>query len=270
MMMNSNHYKFFIGHKMPDFPIWENFSFYQMPNFDDKASTSFFKSNSSNDKVFGEYASLFSIKNDLRRAAEGDTLITICQYRRFVFNRKLGRKSKTMPWCMVLSHEEIVNLNIKEEYLPLSKNSFLIGSPINIKSIMEQYSEYHYIRDLLKFTSILIDLELLTNTEALNFLNQQYVIPAPSCGTFPLAAFIEIFDLLELAANGFWNNGYRPYSDLYQCRVIGFLLERLNSFLLLSYVKNNSLKIGELYGVTTLVLPKNATSIDVKKGFVEY
>jgi hypothetical protein len=119
----------------------------------------------------------------------------------------------------------------------------------------------------LKFTSILIDLELLTNAEALNFLNQQYVIPAPSCGTFPLAAFIEIFDLLELAANGFWNNGYRPYSDLYQCRVIGFLLERLNSFLLLSYVKNNSLKIVAISGLMSsalslIAMPKIGSWLD--------
>jgi hypothetical protein len=50
--MLSNHYKFFIGHKKPDFPIWENFLFYDMANYSIKASTSLFKRNSINDKIF--------------------------------------------------------------------------------------------------------------------------------------------------------------------------------------------------------------------------
>jgi hypothetical protein len=80
----------------------------------------------------------------------------------------------------------------------------------------------------------LIDLEVLTNEEAFSCLNQEYLIPALSYGTFTIRSFISIFDKLEEAAKGFWSSGYRPYENKYQCRVVGFLLELLNSYLLIS------------------------------------
>jgi hypothetical protein len=50
---------------------------------------------------------------------------------------------------------------------------------------------------------------------------------------------------------------------------MGFLLERLNSFLLLSYLSEASLSINDSLGMTTLVASKDAKNNDVQKGLVE-
>jgi hypothetical protein len=137
-----------------------------------------------------------------------------------------------------------------------------------LPSILQQYAEAHFIRDILQFTSTLIDLGILTDEDAFQFLNSKYLIPSPSCGTFTLSCFIDIFKTLELAAIGFWSNGYKSYDDQYQSRVVSFLLERLNSFLLISYINKRSLNINNLLGFTTMVTPENSDATDVQRGLV--
>ena len=265
--MEQNHYKYFIGHRKPEFPIWENFSFYKQPHADFSYANSLHEIYS-NHKIFNEYASLFHLRHTFDNSKNFDKLITICQYRRFVFNKKLGKHSVANPWCTVLKYNEMKSLNVTNEYLPLAGNMYLLGSAIQMPSILQQYAEAHFIRDILQFTSTLIDLGILTNKDAFQFLNSKYLIPSPSCGTFTLGCFIEIFEVLELAATGFWNNGYKSYDDQYQCRVASFLLERLNSFLLISYINKRSLNIDNLLGFTTMVTPENSDAVDVQRGLV--
>jgi hypothetical protein len=265
--MEQNHYKYFIGHRKPEFPIWENFSFYKLPHTDLLEINSLCEIYS-NHKIFNEYASLFHLRHTFDNSKVFDQLITICQYRRFIFNKKLGRQSVAMPWCTVLKYEEMKSLNVTNEYLPLTGNSYLIGSAIQLPSILQQYAEAHFIRDILQFTSTLIDLGILTDEDAFQFLNSKYLIPSPSCGTFTLSCFIDIFKTLELAAIGFWSNGYKSYDDQYQSRVVSFLLERLNSFLLISYINKRSLNINNLLGFTTMVTPENSDATDVQRGLV--
>lgn len=265
--MEQNHLKYFIGHKKPEFPIWESFLFYEASNENSSEGDS---SNAilSNHKIFNEYASLFHLKSTFDNLKNLDDLITICQYRRFVLNKKLGKQSINMPWCRVLTHKEAQSLKITNEYLPFPGNTYLIGSAIQIPSILQQYADHHSIRDILRFSSLLVDLGIFTNEDTFNFLNSQYLIPSPSCGTFTLGSFITIFRILEVAAMEFWSNGYKPYEDQYQSRVISFLLERLNSFLLISYLNQAHLNINNLFGITTMVAPENSDIDDVQRGLV--
>jgi len=265
--MENNHYKYFIGHRKPEFPIWENFQFYKVPDTS-FSETDFLSTIYSNHKIFNEYASLFHLRQTFDNSKNLDDLITICQYRRFVFNKKLGRPSKIMPWCMVLTYKEMMSLSITDEYLPLSGNAYLIGSAMQLPSILQHYAAFHFTRDILRFTSTLVDCGIFTDEDAFNFLNSQYLIPAPSCGTFTIGCFITIFKVLELAAIEFWNNGYKPYDDPYQSRVVSFLLERLNSFLLLSYLDKSSQNINNLFGTTTMVAPQDSDAFDVQRGLV--
>jgi hypothetical protein len=249
--MKTNHLKLFVGHKKPDFPIWDGFDFYELPSQEKRSTHGLFKHHLYNDKIYNEYASLFLINRQIQESKRVPEFITICQYRRFVFNKKIGQKSKLTPWCTVLTYDQLSKINVHELYLPRNDQSYLIGSIINVPSIIDQYASAHFLRDILRFTSILIDLEILSDAAALNFLKFNLIIPAPSCGTFPANAFVNLFNIIENAAKGFWNNGYRPYGDEYQSRVMGFLLERLNSFLLINHpLIINSKK--DLIGFTTL------------------
>lgn len=234
--------------------MWEGFSFLETNKGKEPSVGSSFRLNYLDDTVFNEYSSLFFLRRKLMdEGSAGDTL-TLCQHRRFVLNRPIGRQSTNQPWALVLSQSEVQGLDLSSELLPRPGLSYLIGSGFTLpKGLLTQYTDAHFIRDILKFTSVLVDTEILTDRQALAFLNQNYLIPAPSCGSFPLECFLEIFAKIELAASAFWNNGYKPYQNSYQRRVCAFLLERLNSFLLLRYLLDHGENIKQLTGTTTVV-----------------
>lgn len=234
--------------------MWKGFSFLETNNGPPPCAGGSFEFNYLDDKIFNEYSSLFFLRRKLMdECSDGDTL-TLCQHRRFILNKQLGRQSENQSWVRVLSQIEVDGLNLGNEVLPLPGRSYLIGSAFDLpKGIMTQYAAAHFLRDILRFTSALVDAEILTNQEALLFLTQTQLVPSPACGSFRLACFLEVFAKLELAASAFWNSGYKPYPDSYQGRVCGFLLERLNSFLLLKYLHEQGENIKQLAGSTTVV-----------------
>ncbi len=234
--------------------MWEGFSFLEINKDKDLCAGSSYKLNYLDDKIFNEYSSLFFLRRKMmEEGSAGDTL-TLCQHRRFVLNKRMGRQSQNQSWVWVLSPVEVEGLDLHKEVLPLAGRSYLIGSAFDLpKGIMIQYAQAHFLRDILRFTSTLVDAEILTDQDALLFLTQTQLVPSPSCGSFRLACFLEVFAKLELAANAFWNSGYKAYRDSYQSRVCGFLLERLNSFLLLKYLHEQGENIKQSTGSTTVV-----------------
>jgi len=84
------------------------------------------------------------------------------------------------------------------------------------KSLLEQYAGAHYIRDILRFSSTLIDSGILSGAEVNEFLGTKFLIPSPSCGTFDVRSFLQIFETLENSARSYWNDGYTPYDHPYQ------------------------------------------------------
>lgn len=247
-----NSYKYFVGHKAPDFPLWPGFSFFENEN--DVAQRGPYIENVNDDSVISEYFSLFNLKRKLREADAGpNDLITICQHRRFVLNVKSGAPAKNLP-ARVIAQDTIKHLSFGPELFPREGQNYLIGSTMKLKEgMMHQYARCHHIRDLLRFCSDLVDAELLTDDEAEEFLNQKSLMPAPSCGTFELHLFFEIMDFLETATEVFLSSGYKSYEDIYQFRVVAFLLERLNSWLLLKRMRQMSLDFKKIAGFTTIV-----------------
>ncbi len=234
--------------------MWKGFSFLDANKGKDFSTGSSSMLNYLDDKVFNEYASLFFLRRKMMdEGSAGDTL-TLCQRRRFVLNRPMGRQSTNQEWALVLSLSEVAGLDLGNQLLPLPGRSYLIGSGVTLpKGLLMQYAEAHFLRDILRFTSVLVDAEILTDRDALAFLFQKYLIPAPSCGSFRLECFLPILATLELAASAFWSDGYKAYQDNYQSRVCGFLLERLNSFLLLRYLIDHGENIKHSTGSTTIV-----------------
>jgi hypothetical protein len=212
---------------------------------------------------------LFALRRQLLDSSNKDgDIITIAQYRRFVLNFPLGKDSTNQSWVKVISTQEAEQFNLVDGLMPRHNQSYLLGSAVSlIDGISGQYAQVHFFRDILRFTSVLIDSEILSDNEANAFLNQKIFIPSPSCGSFTIELFIELFGQLEHAARVFWDNGYKVYDHPYQGRVCSFLLERLNSYLLLKHLLAKNLNLGSLLGHTTLVsnnlvIPVGLTSND--------
>lgn len=120
-------------------------------------------------------------------------------------------------------------------------------------SLLEQYASVHHIRDILRFSSALIDSEILSGAEVDEFLGTKFLIPSPSCGTFDVRSFLKIFETLEDSARAYWNDGYTPYDHPYQSRVCSFLLERLNSYLLVKHLAKENQALEDVAGSTIVI-----------------
>jgi hypothetical protein len=256
-------YRYFVGHRKPDFPIWNGFVYFELPP--PSINSSLLELRLLDHRLLSEYASLFQLRRNLLGIENPDDQITIAQYRRFVINVPLGLKSSNLPWARVLSPEIMRDLPLQEELLPQTGQDYLIGSALHLPmGILGNYAGSHYTRDILRFTANLIDIGIMSNAEAFGFLNQPLLIPSPSCGSFPLKGFLEILGILEKAAEAFFENGYQAYDDRDQGRVCGALIERLNSYLLIKQLSEQQISCEQVMGSTTLV----SDSLKVTRGLM--
>jgi len=246
--------KLFIGHKPPDFGLWPGFVYASQnggdfplpkdPLLDQITST-----------VLSEYHTLFMLRRKLEESGVTEGQLTICQHRRFVLNTALGETAVNLPSTWMINAATAASLDAN--LLAPKEGDYLIASPLILSNtILDQYHLHHPLRDLLRFLSDLIDAGLINANDAHNLLNLKVLIPVPGCGVFPIRAFLKIFALLERCARAWHAGGYIPRSD-YQARVTGFMLERLNSYLLICYLTENGVDFEKAVGHTTVVSEGN-------------
>lgn len=261
-------YRYFIGHRKPDFPLWKGFEFFKPPPlFSDASPLDQFLADH---RLHSEYSSLFQLCDTLATQGITDGQITVAQYRRFVLNIPLGLKSTNLSWVRVLNPADMQDLVIEDEVMPLPGQSYLIGSgcPLPL-GMLGNYAGSHYTRDILRFTANLVDADILSNSQAFHFLNQPILIPSPSCGTFPLAKFLRMIGVLKKALIAFYQGGYKSYDHPYQGRVCGFLIERLNSYLLLKELSDANLNMQTVMGSMTMVSESLEVPIGMMAKYLE-
>lgn len=250
----TQHLKLFIGHKPPDFGGWPGFTYASQQGGDFPLPTDP-KLDQITSNVLSEYLALFMLRRKLEAESITDGHITICQHRRFVLNTAMGEKAVNLPSTQMINAQAAADLNT--ELLMPVVGDYLIGSPLMLgTSILKQYHVHHPLRDLLRFMSDLIDAQLLTAADAHNLLNMNVLIPAPGCGVFPIKTFLKIYALLEKCALAWHASGYVPRTE-YQARSTGFMLERLNSYLLICYLAETGLDFQKVAGHTTVVSESN-------------
>jgi len=248
------HLKLFIGHKPPDFGLWPGFTYASQHGGDFPLPRDpLLDAISSN--VLSEYHTLFMLRRKLEESGHNEGLLTICQHRRFVLNQALGQPALNLPSSWMINAATAASLDT--QLLEPRQGDYLIGSPLVLASnILDQYHLHHPLRDLLRFLADLIDAGLINAGDAHNILNLKVFIPVPGCGVFPVRAFLKIFSLLEQCTRAWHAAGYIPRSE-YQSRVTGFMLERLNSYLLICYMTENGVDFAQAVGHTTVVSEGN-------------
>jgi hypothetical protein len=250
----SIHLKLFIGHKPPDFGVWPGFTYASQKGGDFPLPTDP-KLDQITSNVLSEYLSLFMLRRKLEAEDITDGLITICQHRRFVLNTAMGVKALNLPTTQMINAQAATGLNT-ELLMPVA-GEYLIASPLVLRnSILNHYHVHHQLRDLLRFLSDLIDAQLLDTAGAHTLLNMNVLIPGPGCGVFPIKTFLKIFALLEKCTLAWHASGYVPRTE-YQARSTGFMLERLNSYLLINYLIETGVDFEKVVGHTTVVSESN-------------
>jgi len=250
----SNQIQLIIGHKRPDFKIWSGHQFASMNPIDEndfKLVTDFELKETLPDELIGEYYFLFLLRRQLEKNPTVES-VTISQYRRFVTISPIGKPSDNMSYSNVISPIEASDNSISSLIRP-KKDGWLISSEFpNSPNVAFHYSKYHILRDWYRFLSDAFDANLLTQAEIMEASLVNRMVPAPSNGVFPVQYFIEHLKRLEHCALAYKNNGYIK-RDSYQRRVVGFCIERLHSYFLLSTLARLKLNFTDVSGRQIMV-----------------
>lgn len=170
-----------------------------------------------------------------RFAGESD-FIEISSFRKRILPAPLGRESRTYPTMRELRLRDITQRRDIEVFSPQIDRGFLVAQPINFKkSVFDHYSRIHHARDILDYCSLAVELGVLDRDSAAEFLDAKKFIPCGvEQGIFPRIWLVETLSGIERVSRQFlhrWGDRVKTYDD-YQVRAVGFLSERLGSFIL--------------------------------------
>lgn len=189
-----------------------------------------------NGSSLSEYVQLFWLLDNLAPLISDRNFIRIFHYRRFVSPETppIGRRSSNLPWATTI---HAADLDAFDSSFSRNCDSEIFNTPVQFHGgMLYQYAQSHVLEDMLNFSKFLTENSILTPLDCAEFLSMQIHIPSCNIGIFTKHAYIEIFRTLRKAA-GFLDSPYFVLRTGYQRRSVGFLLERLNSYLIIKRIR---------------------------------
>jgi hypothetical protein len=163
--------------------------------------------------------------------------LELCAYRKKVIDTKIGFSSLTYSSMQIVNGLSLDASTIQSIKARVNINDFLVSKPLIFDSdLMLQYANCHLLQDLLDYTSIAIDLSIINQEHAEMFLRCKLLIPGGcELGRYPIDWSIKTLSALRQVGAEFlarYKKRIECY-NAYQIRALGFLSERLGSYLLL-------------------------------------
>jgi hypothetical protein len=255
--MNNTELKIVYGHKPPVFDVPSDWKILTTDptNNSEKSfyvdDDSIWK-NDNNSDVLSEWSYLIPLAKKLKTMPEIKT-IRLAQYRKIVSN--VGIENSVL-------HSDSGHFVIQKKYLD-SYNIDNITQAVNsnymlsqcvmfdtvFTTVLAQYNEAHHIEDLLRFTADAIACEEISELDANLFLHMnKLIVSGIGLGVFPTVNFIKHMEKLEKIINFHYTNKWKKRSDSYQCRNLGFCLERMSSYLLFKELSELGIKWKSVLG----------------------
>lgn len=182
--------------------------------------------------TLSEYAQLLWLLDHLDDILAGHRFLRVFHYRRFIAPIRPAQAASALnqPWAMVIQANE---LDQYESAFDRSEESELINTQMSFdQGVLGQYAQVHVLEDMVNFGRFLAQAKVLPGQQVLGFMNMKTFIPSSSIATYGKENFRAIFSVLRRAA-AFMESPYYQRREGYQRRAMGFLLERLNSYLVL-------------------------------------
>lgn len=187
-------------------------------------------------------------------------LTGIFSHRKLIVRTQMGTPSALVPFWHEISIDDAKRIP-RREIEPRPGFEFLIGLPLTFHcGVVDHYIDAHRGIDLFEYVSMAVELEILTLDQAQEFAKEKIFIPGGcELGVYPTAWVRPVLEKLELLGREFVTRcapRLRTY-DNYQARAVGFLAERLGSFLLLSELRTR-FPAGvprELCGFLSVIVP---------------
>ncbi len=187
--------------------------------------------------ALSEYCQLLWLWKNLDSLAPDAEFIRVFHYRRFCAASPmvmLGTPA-AQPWSYVVT-EAMLQEYAHDFYRSTDRE--LYNAAINLKTgMLSQYAQAHVLEDMLGFASFLIDANVMDAGVVADFLRGEIVIPACNIGVFRRDNFDWTYSILSRAA-GYLKQASFVRRTGYQRRNMGFLLERLHSYLLLHLIRS--------------------------------
>ncbi len=190
------------------------------------------------DRLSGSLGSA-AIARHVAGLADRPSTVTIWQYRKFVTRTQFGRPSPNYSGMRLLTSDEAA---VADPASDLGRGADTLAvSPLSMGSMIRQYQRHHHLVDLLRYVTTAIDLGVVTQAEALAFLEGTHLIPGGlELGTYETTAWLVDFEAMFKVGMAFIER-FEPYAttDAYQRRAVSFCQERLGSFLLLNRLRRD-------------------------------
>jgi hypothetical protein len=182
----------------------------------------------------------YAIPRAIELEAVTTELTGVFSHRKIVVRNPIGRQAVRYPVYREISIAESLLLPV-EEAQPHNGDDFLIGPPLQFaQGVVRQYAEKHHAIDLFEYLSIAVRIGVLTPNQVQEFSTETIFIPGGcELGIYPTVWLSATLGKLERLGREFVTRcaeRIRGY-DNYQVRAVGFLAERLGSYLLLQELR---------------------------------
>lgn len=190
------------------------------------------------------------------------TLIEISSFRKRILPSPEGVESTSRgnPTMRELSFENFSKQAELSVITPRASIEFLVAQPLYFEdSVIGQYGAAHYRRDILDYASTAIELGVLNSSSADGFVGAKHFIPGGAqLGIYPKSWLTQTLSDIALVSKSFLNKHrerIKRYNS-YQIRAVGFLSERLGSFLLLRHLidKYSNNIPADIFGFMTVAV----------------
>ncbi len=160
--------------------------------------------------------------------------IMLFQQAKIVTAKPIGWKSNTYPNMRVMPSWLAHGIDI-QKISQTVESSFLLPELVSLPGgDMVMYSRVHHLPDYLRFCAICIDEGVLTAEQAIEMQRQEVLIPGGGfLGICPIKHFMEIVEITKMVGIKFLEKNMPGNKSQYQRIAVGYLIERLASYLLI-------------------------------------
>lgn len=187
-------------------------------------------------------------------------LIEISSYRKRILPSREGVESRSDAPMRELILESVEQINQLSTVTPGADLEFLVPQPLYFEaSVVGHYAACHYRRDILDYVSLASELGILDSHSVTEFLTAKHFIPGGAqLGIYPRSWLVDTLTGISLVSKHFlqrYSGRLTRYND-YQIRAVGFLSERLGSFLLIRHLmeKYSNNIPADIFGHMTAVV----------------
>jgi len=187
--------------------------------------------------LLGATAGSFALKNYLVAHGSQARRVGICQYRKFVSNRKISSTVASNYQLMDIVEQGSLNESALAEVMWPGDRDFLLGQLGAVAgNYFNQYKDVHVTEDFLRFTAAAVELCALDKNEVMPFFSQQAFAPGGvEIGVLPVDFWIDSITKIEAVVRECVTR-FPLRRGGYQTRSWAFCAERLGSYYLLRHL----------------------------------